>query len=146
MCLASRPLVARGIGEALEPVAGLPALPMVLVNPGVAVATPPVFAALSRRDNPPLPPLPARGGVAALLGWLEATRNDLEAPALTIAPAIAEALAALRSANAAFARMSGSGATCFGLFGTAAAAASAADAIRRARPGWFVAATVTTGA
>ncbi|MEP9397042.1 4-(cytidine 5'-diphospho)-2-C-methyl-D-erythritol kinase [Mesorhizobium sp. KR2-14] len=141
MCLAARPLVAHGIGEHLQPVAGLPPLPLVLVNPGVGVSTPDVFRALASRENPPLPPLPGRLDTGSVLEWLRATRNDLENPAKTLAPAIADALDALKGTGAPFARMSGSGATCFGLFETDPAAADAAEAIRARRPGWFVAAT-----
>lgn len=143
MCLASRPLIARGIGEALEPVANLPALSLVLVNPGVAVATRDVFGRLARRDNAPLPPLPQKLDLAALLDWLRTTRNDLEAPAVAIAPAIREALDALQQEGAAFFRMSGSGATCFGIFPDQAAAERAARAIRGEKSSWFVAATST---
>lgn len=143
MCLAAETLLARGIGEALMPVTGLPALPLVLVNPGVAVSTPAVFKALECRDNPPLPPLPARAGFDALAAWLAAARNDLEAPAVAIAPAIAVALAALRESGAVVARMSGSGATCFGLFRSRQDAARAASAIAAARLSWYVAATTT---
>src|SRR5690606_4582683 len=116
MCLAGRPLIARGIGEEIEPVERLPSLPLVLVNPGVAVATPAVFSGLANRTNPPLPPMPADQGTEALLQWLGATRNDLHIPAASVAPAIGEALAALDGEGAEFARMSGSGATCFGIF------------------------------
>ena len=144
MCLAARPLFARGIGEALTPVEGLPRLHVVLANPGVVVATPAVFAALERRDNPPLPALPARPDFAAFAGWLEAARNDLEAPAIAIAPQIASCLAALRDAGAALARMSGSGATCFGLFPSRQDAAQAASAIAAAHPSWYIVATSTT--
>lgn len=143
MCLAAQPLIARGIGELLEPVTTLPPIAMVLANPGVAVATPAVFSALASRDNPPLPPLPGRLDFRTLVGWLDTTRNDLEAPARLIAPAIAETLDALRACGAAVARMSGSGATCFGLFATQAAAENAAALLRRTRPDWFVAATQT---
>jgi 4-diphosphocytidyl-2-C-methyl-D-erythritol kinase len=69
-----------GLGEGVAPVAGVPALSLVLVNPGVAVPTPAVFRALTRADNPPLPPVPAFVDAAAVLDWLGATRNDLEAP------------------------------------------------------------------
>jgi 4-diphosphocytidyl-2-C-methyl-D-erythritol kinase len=141
MCLASRPLIARGIGEIIEPLAGFPALHMVLVNPGVPVSTPEVFRALSLRENPPLPPLPLVTCVADICRWLAATRNDLQAPAISIAPIISEALEALTSVGAGFARMSGSGATCFGLFETAGAAAHAAAEIRARQPGWWVVAT-----
>ncbi|MCG6113787.1 MAG: 4-(cytidine 5'-diphospho)-2-C-methyl-D-erythritol kinase [Mesorhizobium sp.] len=143
MCLAARPLRASGIGEILEPVSKLPALDMVLVNPGIEVATPAVFAALERRDGGPLPALPASPASAALLDWLATTRNDLEAPAMSIAPAIGAVLAALRESGAQFARMSGSGATCFGLFPDAESAARATAAIAREQPGWFAVATRT---
>lgn len=142
VCLAGRPARMRGVGEVLDPLPALPPLPLVLVNPGVAVATPAVFAALKRRDNPGLPALPARlADAAVLLGWLSTTRNDLEAPARGLAPVIGEVLDALAHAGAGFTRMSGSGATCFGIFATAPAAEAAAARIRAARPGWWVAAT-----
>jgi 4-diphosphocytidyl-2-C-methyl-D-erythritol kinase len=78
----------------------------------------------------------------SLFECLVRTRNDLETPALTLAPAIGEALALLRQAPACrLARMSGSGATVFGLFEDCAASAAAAKLIRRTRPGWWVKAT-----
>ena len=144
MCLAGHPLVAKGIGEIIEPVAGLPALALVLVNPGVEVATPAVFAALGRRDNAPLPRLPSVADNNILVDWLAAsTRNDLEAPARAIAPQIDDVLDALAAAGARFARMSGSGATCYGVFPAVRDAGIAAETIRRNNPGWFVTATTT---
>lgn len=140
MCLAGRPLLARGIGEQLEPVTYFPALHLVLVNPGVAVETPRVFRALTSRDNPALAPLDSADTV---LDWLAATRNDLEPAATSIEPSITEALSALRWSGAAFARMSGSGATCFGIFDSATAASRAAEAISGEHPNWFSAATTT---
>lgn len=118
MCVWGTPLRARGIGEAIEPLAPLPPFRLVLANPGVPVATPAVFRALTRRDNPPLPDLPAGfADLDALVAWLAATRNDLEAPAIDLVPAIGETLAALRALpGCRVARMSGSGATCFALF------------------------------
>ncbi|RWA63879.1 4-(cytidine 5'-diphospho)-2-C-methyl-D-erythritol kinase [Mesorhizobium sp.] len=141
MCLKAKPLIARGIGEELSPLAGFPALALVLVNPGVAVSTPEVFKALSRRDNEALPPLPGRLDFHTIRNWLETTRNDLEPAAQAIQPAVGEALGALKKAGAAFARMSGSGATCFGLFETGNVAKRAAIEIRGRHAGWFVAAT-----
>lgn len=141
MCIAARPLVARGTGEHLSPVAGVPSLGLVLVNPGVAVSTPAVFAALEKRDNAALPPLPDHFDFHTIRNWLETTRNDLEDPAQSIEPSIAAAKAALRRADAGFVRMSGSGATCFGLFETGNVAKRAAAAIRARHPDWFVAAT-----
>lgn len=143
MCVFARPLIAQGIGEALAPVAGLPALDMVLVNPRVAVATPSVFRALENRANPPLAPLPPRPDFSALVDWLAAARNDLEAPGVAVAPEIRTVLAALRESGAALARMSGSGATCFGLYPSPQDAARAAGAIAAARPAWYVCATRT---
>jgi len=143
MCLSALPLVARGIGHDIVPLADFPALPIVLVNPGVSVSTPSVFSRLASRENPPLPLLPRFAGADAVAGWLATTRNDLEAPARALAPEIATAHAALARAGARFARMSGSGATCFGIFAGAAGAKEAADRIRREHAGWFVEATHT---
>jgi 4-diphosphocytidyl-2-C-methyl-D-erythritol kinase len=140
MCLAGRAVLARGIGERIEPVE-LPPLHLVLVNPGVGVSTPAVFARLARRDNPPLPPLPVRPDAAGLVAWLAGTRNDMLAAALDLAPQIGTATTALLEHGASFARMSGSGATCFGIFPDAAAASGAAQALKAAHPGWFVVAT-----
>ncbi|MDM7463057.1 MAG: 4-(cytidine 5'-diphospho)-2-C-methyl-D-erythritol kinase [Tepidimonas taiwanensis] len=136
VCVASRPVRMRGIGEVLDPVPPFPPLWVVLVNPGVAVSTPAVFKALESRDNPPLP-TPVWETADSLLGWLARCRNDLEPPARRLVPQIDETLAALRDSGAALARMSGSGATCFGLYRNAKAARDAAKAL--ARPGWWVA-------
>ncbi|WP_245482522.1 4-(cytidine 5'-diphospho)-2-C-methyl-D-erythritol kinase, partial [Mesorhizobium sp. M4A.F.Ca.ET.050.02.1.1] len=141
MCLAARPLIARGVGDELSAVPSFPALALVLVNPGVAVSTPEVFKALARRDNEALPPLPSKLDFHSIRSWLDATRNDLEPAARTIQPVIGEALRALRKADAGFARLSGSGATCFGLFETGNVAKRAALDIRHRHPDWFVAAT-----
>lgn len=143
MCLAARSLRARGVGEVIEPVRILAPANLVLVNPGTAIATPSVFRALARRDNAPLPGTPTTGGLDELVAWLSQTRNDLQDAAISIAPAIGEALAALVSSGAALARMSGSGATCFGLFATPAGARRAAGLIASARPSWYVEATKT---
>lgn len=140
MCLHARTLFARGIGEEIEPVEGLPPLHMVLANPGVAVPTPAIFRALASRENPPLPALPGSGGLAA---WLAETRNDLETPARALAPQIGNALSALAANGATLARMSGSGATCFGLFASAGEAQAAASAIAARHPAWYVTATRT---
>ncbi|UVK38314.1 4-(cytidine 5'-diphospho)-2-C-methyl-D-erythritol kinase [Mesorhizobium sp. AR10] len=141
MCLAAKPLIARGVGDELSIVPGFPALGLVLVNPGTAVSTAQVFAALSRRDNEGLPPLPRTFDFHSVRNWLEITRNDLEPAALAIQPAIGRALSMLNRAGSGFSRMSGSGATCFGLFETGNVAKRAAAEIRGREPDWFVAAT-----
>ncbi|WP_179380240.1 4-(cytidine 5'-diphospho)-2-C-methyl-D-erythritol kinase [Jannaschia marina] len=135
VCLLARGARMRGIGEQVEPVA-LPSLPAVLVNPGVAVATPKVFAALARPNNADMGALPDWADAAELIPWLGTMRNDLEAPARSLAPEIGTALAAIGGTGATLARMSGSGATCFGLYPSRAVAETAAAAL--ARPGWWV--------
>ena len=130
----------RGIGEHLDPVA-LPPFWLVLANPGVPLATGAVFAGLAGRFGAPFAAPPAFADAAALAGWLAEQRNDLESPATSLAPAVAETVAALvAQPGCRLARMSGSGATCFGLFVDAASADIAAGAIGRARPGWWLAA------
>lgn len=118
MCVWGEPLRARGIGEAIERLPPLPSFRLVLVNPGVAVSTPAVFRALTSRENPPLPPLPAAfADVEALVEWLRATRNDLQAAAISVAPVIGDCLGWLEAQpGCLLARMSGSGATCFAIF------------------------------
>jgi 4-diphosphocytidyl-2-C-methyl-D-erythritol kinase len=140
MCLSGRPALVTGVGEHVEPVARMPELPILLVNPGIAVATPDVFRALVDRNNPKLPPLPPGGfsDVAALAAWLAATRNDLEAPAALIAPSIDQVTAELRAAGAAFARVSGSGATVFGLFADRPSLHRARSLLEAAYPRWWV--------
>ncbi len=144
VCLgAPEPRCMAGIGERLSPAPALPGFWMVLVNPGVAVATGAVFAAVEQRDNPPGPPPPPLTDFVALTGWLAHQRNDLQAAATSICPPIAEVLAALGSAElgaAPLARMSGSGATCFALHGTEAGAVAQADRLRRAHSDWWIAA------
>jgi len=141
MCLNGQSLIARGIGEALEPAALGFEPDLLIVNPRIGVSTPAVFAALESRENAPLSPLPGLGDRDRFIAWLQGTRNDLEPPARRLAPAIGDCLFALTGAGALFARMSGSGASCFGLFHDADAANEAAKRLRQDRPGWFIAAT-----
>ncbi|MFZ1340352.1 MAG: 4-(cytidine 5'-diphospho)-2-C-methyl-D-erythritol kinase, partial [Paracoccaceae bacterium] len=138
VCLAGRAVRMTGVGEVLTPLA-LPEAWLVLANPGVSLATPQVFQALTRRDNAPLPSLPRLRGVAELAAFLAMQRNDLEPAATALAPVIAETRAALTAQTGCLlARMSGSGATCFGLFADGLTATAAARALRAAHPGWWV--------
>ncbi len=118
MCVWGAPLRARGIGEAIDPLPSLPSFGLVLVNPGAAVSTPAVFRALQHRDNPPMPEKIDRfASIGAFVEWLRTTRNDLQSPAMTVAPVIGDVIAWLEAQpGCLMARMSGSGATCFGLF------------------------------
>lgn len=138
MCLTSAPQRVRGIGDRLERVA-MPAVHAVLVNPRIPLSTPRVFAALTRKSNAPLPWPPRRGSVLELAAWLRETRNDLEEPAIGLVPQIGDVLKALSwQPGVLLARMSGSGATCFGLFDNTGLAEIAAKTIRTAEPGWWV--------
>lgn len=141
-CLLSRPLIARGVGEILAPLPEFPQLHIVLVNPMVPLATADVFRRLRSHDNYPLPALPDPLTRPAQLGiWLAETRNDLEPPAVKLVPVIGELVDHLRDApGCILARMSGSGATVFGLFGSSAQAHQAASDLRIASPDHWVAA------
>ena len=130
-CVESRTCIGRGTGTELEPgpddLAGTPVL---LVNPRVPLATGPVFAGWDGKDRGPISSGTARE--IALAG-----RNDLEAPALALCPAIGEVLAALRQTDAWLVRMSGSGATCFALFERHDVMHEAAETLARDHPGWW---------
>lgn len=142
VCLLSRPCIVRGIGEVIAPLTSFPKCHIVLVNPLQAMGTADVFRALEKRDNPPLPEVPEGFEHASMLGlWMDETRNDLEAPARTLLPAIGEMIDRLkRTTGNVAARMSGSGATVFGLFGSAQLAYQAAQDMRAKFPDYWVAA------
>jgi 4-diphosphocytidyl-2-C-methyl-D-erythritol kinase len=144
VCLFSQTARMRGIGDRLTFINSLPPLHAVLVNPGVAVSTPQVFKAISTKDNPGLPE--ERTGfsdVAAYVDWLRAQRNDMEEAACDIAPEIRTCLATISATpDCQLARMSGSGATCFGLYLSAAQAQAAADQIAAQYPGWWTVPTL----
>jgi 4-diphosphocytidyl-2-C-methyl-D-erythritol kinase len=147
MCLYARPAEVRGLGEIVLPLKHFPALHVVLVNPLVPVVTADVFRRLEHRDNPGLPDLgDPLMRPAQLALWLSETRNDLEAPARTLVPAIGELTQKLaQSSGCILARMSGSGATVFGLFGSSAQAHQAAHDLRAAWPEYWVAASPLIG-
>jgi 4-diphosphocytidyl-2-C-methyl-D-erythritol kinase len=148
VCLVSRARVMSGAGETLGPCLRLSPLFTVLANPGVAVATPAVFARFGLAKGAPsgLGRSPAPGVGAdrtTAIRILREGRNDMEACARALAPAISRVLDALSAVEgAALVRMSGSGATCFALFDDRSAAARAARAIGRDHPQWWVKATV----
>jgi 4-diphosphocytidyl-2-C-methyl-D-erythritol kinase len=147
VCVDPRPRRMRGIGEKLSAPLSIPKLAAVLVNPGVAVPTKDVFAILGRKpgeapDRAARAPALARDR-DAFLAYLVSQRNDLEPAAIKLQPVIAQVLAALRKQPGHdLARMSGSGATCFGLFASSRAATAAAQAISAAHPRWWVKPTV----
>lgn len=142
MCLLSRPCRARGVGERLTALASFPKSYVVLVNPLVPVVTADVFRRLQVHENEGLPELPEPLTRPAQLGiWLGETRNDLEPPAIALVPAIGQLRDALGKApGCVLARMSGSGATVFGLFGSSTQAHQAAHDLREKWPAYWVAA------
>lgn len=146
MCLASRPLVASGVGEELRPLANMPALALVLANPRRHVSTPTVFSALAEKDNPPIP-LGTAAGLKSARDWTawlaEQTRNDLQGPSVALTPEIGDCLAALQATGPLLARMSGSGATCFGVHADIDAARHAASHLLREKPDWWITTTQT---
>jgi 4-diphosphocytidyl-2-C-methyl-D-erythritol kinase len=148
VCVGSRACVMTGVGETMLPLT-LPELPAVLVNPRVPLATRDVFEALGLRNGELLVGAtdviqafawPADG--ASTADWIDALTagtNDLEAPAIGIQPVVGKVLSALRAADGArLVRMSGSGATCFAIFDSAAAAQAASQVIQSADPQWWV--------
>lgn len=142
VCLDPRPRLMRGIGDVLSEALDLPKLPAVLVNPGVAVPTREVFATLKLPSGQVAPPAPAPN-TTSLADAVANGRNDLEGPAIELQPVIASVLSVLRRLpGCRLARMSGSGATCFGLFDTPAAATAAARELRVGYPDWWVRPTV----
>ncbi|MBE1236624.1 4-(cytidine 5'-diphospho)-2-C-methyl-D-erythritol kinase [Phaeovibrio sulfidiphilus] len=140
VCLAGKAVMMRGIGEDLDPLPALPPLWMVLVNPRRPVSTAAVFRGLAGRYRTPLASPDPTAGPERFLSDLEAWHNDLEAPAREAEPSVSEVLDALAlTPGVRLARMSGSGATCFGLYETREEAEAAARAIQAARPDWWVA-------
>ena len=145
VCFVSRACVMTGVGERLSPPLHLPELAALLVNPRVGVATRDVFAALGKaglpNDGRALGDIPHDAG--GLIEFLKSHGNDLTAPAIVCAPVIGDVLEALEAMpGVRLARMSGSGATCFALFATAAEAKAAESRLATRHPEWWAAATV----
>ena len=139
-CLLAHTTYAGGIGEVLEEAPKLPKAGIVLVNPGVALVTSSVFQARRGGFNPPDRFTKAPKDAASLAKLLAERDNDLTDAAIRLCPIIRSVLSALETAPGChLARMTGSGATCFGVFDDLAAAQAAADAVER--DGWWVAPT-----
>jgi 4-diphosphocytidyl-2-C-methyl-D-erythritol kinase len=146
VCLLSRPALMTGIGERLQVLPAFPRIPALLVNPLLPLATAAVFRELragppggdSRRGDE----IPASQTLDAVLDYARGSRNDLEAPARRLLPAVGEILACLeRLPGVLLARLSGSGPTCFALFRDDVQAEAAARSLRMQHPKWWVEAT-----
>lgn len=141
VCLYSQTCLISGVGEIVQPVAELPDLHLVLANPLVPIATADVFRRLTEHDNPALPSLPDDKRAAMLAMWLSDTRNDLETAAIALVPEVGKLRDDIaKTRGCVLARMSGSGATVFGVYGTSAEAHQAAQDIRAKWPDYWVAA------
>ena len=145
VCLDPRARLMLGVGEILSAPLALPRLCALLVNPGIALATKDVFSRWKRSANAAEPldiATAATGNEDEVLRRIAGQANDLEAPAIALAPAIADVLDALRALDGCrLARMSGSGATCFAVFSSAAERAVAAKILRAKFPNWWIAET-----
>lgn len=141
VCLAARSARMRGIGDRLSAAPDIPQLDVLLVNPRQPTPTGRVFAGLASRSNPAMTAeLPAWPDGDDLCRWLARQRNDLEAPAIELQPAIGRVLDALHDTGSRFAAMSGSGSTCFGLFlPDGHSAVAAARRISAGFPDWWCA-------
>lgn len=138
VCLAGRPSFVGGVGEEITPAGDLPACWLLLVNPRVATPTPAVFKARRGAFSAAARWHAAPRGFAELAAHLASARNDLTEAAISVTPRIEEVLSAIRDLpGCALARLSGSGATCFGLFADEAAAQGALARMRASQPGWW---------
>ncbi|MEM9715003.1 MAG: 4-(cytidine 5'-diphospho)-2-C-methyl-D-erythritol kinase [Pseudomonadota bacterium] len=133
VCVAGHACRMKGIGEVIEPLSAFGPFDAILANPNKTVSTPAVFKHLTDKNNSPIP-----DQFTGTTKGLSALRNDLQGPAIETRPEIAEVLAALTSTDAELARMSGSGATCFGLYPSAPEAVKAAETLRTEHPDWWV--------
>ncbi len=147
VCLRAAPSIMSGDGGVLEPAPEMPDCALLLVNPRVQISTASVFAALGVRSGTRAPVWPERFSTPrALAAWLDRTTNDLAAPARLIAPAIMQVEQALvATPDCLLARMSGSGATCFGIYPAQEAADAAAERLRRSHPEWWLVSCRLTG-
>lgn len=148
VCLAATARMMRGLGETLGPRLALPPLPALVVNPGVPLETRAVFKRMDLpagwRNGASAHPIVVTGQTSdAIFSLLKRGRNDMEDAACVLAPVVSDVLAVLGAApGCRVARMSGSGATCFGLFTDCRAAGKAKKAIQRVHPGWWVKSTM----
>jgi 4-diphosphocytidyl-2-C-methyl-D-erythritol kinase len=144
VCLAGTPALISGIGEKVKPLAGgLPPMAAALINPRMPLSTVAVYGALDAPAAPVRRPASALPGpladLAALLDYVRARGNDLELPATSLLPVIAELKAAFAALpGCRLAAMSGSGPTCFGIFAHEREAAHAAGILAEAYPGYWI--------
>ena len=140
VCIEMLPARMRGVGEELDVIQTMPRFHAVLVNPNIGVSTAQVFNRITSKQNAPLEDVPDKPDYQTWLNYLQAQRNDMQDAAIALCPAISKILEKLSDAD--LARMSGSGATCFGIYKDADQAAIAAERIKDAHPEWWVMPTI----
>lgn len=140
VCMLGQPARMQGVGDILTPVEMPRPLHMVLINPGVEISTPDIFRHLKTRNNEPLPEISKFKSIEDVAKYITLCRNDLEAPAFEIAPVIRDVITQIEATENCFlARMSGSGATCFGLYPDAISKDRALSVLKANNPKWWVA-------
>jgi 4-diphosphocytidyl-2-C-methyl-D-erythritol kinase len=138
ICLDGRASFVGGVGEEIAPVADLPKAYLLLVNPLVETPTPAVFKARVGPFSMPARFARPPADFADFVAQLATRQNDLTAPAIKLAPVVDDVLRAIAARpDCHLARLSGSGATCFGVFETSERAEAARAAILAARPNWW---------
>lgn len=137
----------RGAGEMIDLLGMAPNWSMILVNPGVLVPTAAVFAALTDKQNAPMPDdFDVQADWLPQIDWIARQRNDLETSATLLEPRIGAVLEALRmQSGCTLARMSGSGATCFAIMSDDDSCDAAVAQLRRDHPDWWVMPTEACG-
>jgi len=139
VCVTTGLTLMQGAGEDVTHLSAAPNWGVVLVNPNVGVSTPAVFDALNSKQNPSMQDVAAN---CVDIAWLGDQRNDLEPPAIAMVPEVATVIEAISAApQCQVARMSGSGATCFGLFSDIKHANATAERLQRVHPNWWIVAT-----
>ncbi|WP_120499562.1 4-(cytidine 5'-diphospho)-2-C-methyl-D-erythritol kinase [Roseovarius sp. EL26] len=143
VCLVAKAARMRGIGNVIKSIANFPTLHAVMINPNVAIETKTIFPKLESTQNTAMPSvLPGFKNSSDCITFLRTTRNDLEAAAIQAQPVIQDVLSAIaQTAGCQIARMSGSGATCFGLYNDEAAAQRAVQSLQTAHQNWWIVAT-----
>jgi 4-diphosphocytidyl-2-C-methyl-D-erythritol kinase len=137
VCMATKSSFIGGVGERLSPCPGLPQFGLLLINPNITLATVDAFSAFSLPFSPAAAFTTAPSSVTELVDILGQRRNDLTADVVSLCPSVGDVLRTLESiSNCRLARMTGSGATCFGLFDTLSAAQSAAATL--AHHDWWI--------
>jgi 4-diphosphocytidyl-2-C-methyl-D-erythritol kinase len=139
VCLKGRPCWVEGTGEKLTVVPIFPSLHVVLVNPGVGVSTAQAYGAVQTKSGTAMEHPATFSDASALTAFLKTVHNDLQEPAVTLAPAIDDVLAALRAEKSTLlARMSGSGATCFGIYASKDDARAVVEKVASAHTDWWI--------